>query len=313
MPALSTPSGQRSSTNEACQSAADFCDGYAIVNEDRLRLHYVTGGKGPALLLIPGWPQTLHTWHKIMPELSKHFTVVAVDPRGLGDSNRPLTGYDTDNVAQDLHGLMQSLGHRRYKVVGHDVGMWVAYPLAAMYPDEVERVVLSEAGIPGLDPLRSWHFAFNQLVDLPEALVEGKERVYLEWLFNSFAYRPTDVAVDEYVRAYSKPGAMRAGFAYYRAIPQSIEQNKKHALTPLRMPVLAIGGEHARGLGLKDMLAPVTSNLTVSMVPGAGHYPQEEAPNEMLKLLSFLSGRAIVVGRAVGLSVAHSAGSPRGP
>lgn len=250
-----------------------------------MRLHYVTGGKGPALLLIPGWPQTAYTWHKMMPELAKNFTVIAVDPRGLGDSNRPAAGYDTDNVAKDLHELMQSLGHRRYSVVGHDIGMWIAYPLAAIYPEEVERVVLSEAGIPGLDPLRSWHFAFNQLIDLPEALVDGKERIYLEWIFNSFAYRPTDLATEEYIRAYSKPGAMRAGFAYYRAIPQSIEQNKKHAMTPLKMPVLTVGGQHARGLGLKDMLMPVTTDLTASMVIGAGHYPQEEAPEEMLKVI----------------------------
>jgi len=274
------------------QLTTNFRNEYAIVNEDKVRLHYVIGGKGPALLLIPGWPQTAYTWHKILPALAKHFTCIAVDPRGLGDSNRPLTGYDTDNVAKDLHELMQSLGHRRYKVVGHDVGMWIAYPLAANYPKEIERVVLSEAGIPGLDPLRSWHFAFNQLLDLPEALVIGKERIYLEWLFNSFAYRPTDIAMEEYIRAYSKPGAMRAGFAYYRAIPQSIEQNKKHALTALKMPVLAIGGEHARGLGLKDMLDPVATNVKASIVSGAGHYPQEEAPDAMLKvLLPFLVGK----------------------
>ena len=214
---------------------------------------------------------------------------MAVDPRGLGDSNRPVSGYDTDNVARDMHELMQQLGYSNYQVVGHDVGMWIAYSMAANYPAAISRVVLSEAGIPGLDPLRSWHFAFNQLTDLPEALIEGKERIYLEWLFNSFAYRPTDVAVEEYIRAYSKPGAMRAGFAYYRAIPLTIEQNKKHALTPLKMPVLTIGGEFARAGGLKDMLAPVASQVTARVIDGAGHYPQEEAPEEMLKaLLAFL-------------------------
>lgn len=149
---------------ETCKITSSFCDGYAVVNEDKVRLHYVISGSGPALLLIPGWPQTAYTWHKIMPELAKHFTVIAVDPRGLGDSSRPLSGYDTDNVARDLHELMGSLGHARYKVVGHDLGMWIAYPMAALYPDAIQRVVLSEAGIPGLDPQRSWHFAFNQLV-----------------------------------------------------------------------------------------------------------------------------------------------------
>jgi pimeloyl-ACP methyl ester carboxylesterase len=271
-----------------------FADGYMQVNQDKVRLHYVVGGKGPAVLLIPGWPQTAFTWHKLMPELARHFTVIAVDPRGMGDSSRPLGGYDTDNVARDMHELMLSLGHSRYSVVGHDIGMWIAYPMAAMYPDAIERVVLSEAGIPGLDPQRSWHFAFNQLPDLPELLTEGKERPYLEWLFNSFAYRPGDIAVDEYVRAYSKPGAMRAGFAYYRAIPLSAEQNKKHALHPLSMPVLAIGGEHSRGLGLKDMLAPVASHMVAKSVQGSGHYPQEEAPEEMLALLiPFLKGSEV--------------------
>lgn len=278
-----------SSAPPSCEHVEGFCDGYAKVNADKVRLHYVIAGEGPALLLIPGWPQTAYTWHKIMPELAKHFTVIAVDPRGLGDSNRPLDGYDTDNVARDLHELMQGLGHTRYKVVGHDLGMWIAYPMAAMYPDAIERVVLSEAGIPGLNPQRSWHFAFNQLVDLPEALVEGKEHIYLEWLINSFAHRPSDVAVDEYVRAYSKPGAMRAGFAYYRAIAQSAEQNKKHALTPLKLPVLTVGGEYSRGLGLEEMMKPVATNVHAVMVPGSGHYPQEEAPEAMLQaILPFL-------------------------
>lgn len=267
-----------------CESC-NFRDGYAIVNQDKVRLHYVAGGKGPALLLIPGWPQTAYTWHKIMPELARKFTVIAVDPRGLGDSNRPVAGYDTDNVGRDLHELMQQLGHSTYQVVGHDVGMWIGYSMAANYPDAITRIVLSEAGIPGLDPLRSWHFAFNQLVDLPEALIEGKERIYLEWLFNSFAYRPSDLATEEYVRAYSKPGAMRAGFAYYRAIPETIEQNKKHAAVPLTMPVLTVGGEFARGDGLKAMLDPVAVNVTARVISGAGHYPQEEAPQEMLKVL----------------------------
>lgn len=243
--------GKMSPNNTSRHRVDGFHDGYASVNDDRVRLHYFIGGKGQALLLIPGWPQTAYTWHKVMPELAKHFTVIAVDPRGLGDSSRPLTGYDTDNVAKDLHELMQSLGHRHYKVVGHDLGMWIAYPLAALYPEEVKRVVLSEAGIPGLDPQRAWHFAFNQLVDLPEALVAGKEEFYINWLINSFAYRSADVAIDEYVRAYSKPGAMRAGFAYYRAIPQSAEQNRKHALTPLKMPVLTMGASIPAGLALK--------------------------------------------------------------
>jgi pimeloyl-ACP methyl ester carboxylesterase len=288
---MNSVAAEAASSNASCESC-NFQDGYAVVNEDRVRLHYVVGGKGPALLLIPGWPQTAYTWHKIMPELARHFTVIAVDPRGLGDSNRPLSGYDTDNVARDLHELMQSLGHSAYSVVGHDVGMWIGYSMAANYPDEISRIVLSEAGIPGLDPLRSWHFAFNQLVDLPEALIEGKERIYLEWLFNSFAYRPTDLATEEYIGAYSKPGAMRAGFAYYRAIPQTIEQNKKHGLTPLKMPVLTVGGEFARAGGLKDMLAPVATNVTARVIPGAGHYPQEEAPQEMLKaLLPFLTAK----------------------
>lgn len=267
-----------------------YREDYALVNDDQVRLHYFIGGDGPALLLIPGWPQTAYTWHKVMPELAKHFTVIAVDPRGLGESSRPPAGYDTDNVARDLHELMQSLGHRTYRVVGHDVGMWIAYPLAALYPDEVERVVLSEAGIPGLDPQRSWHFAFNQLRDLPEALVEGKEDYYIRWMINSFAFRPADIAIDECVRAYSKPDAMRAGFAYYRAIPQSAEQNRKHAQTPLKMPVLTVGGEHSRGLGLKEMMAPVASDVRAVMVPDSGHYPQEEAPEQMLEaMLPFLT------------------------
>jgi pimeloyl-ACP methyl ester carboxylesterase len=276
-----------------------FKSAYATVGS--LRLHYVDGGQGRPVLLIPGWPQTWYAWRKVMPALAKNYKVIAVDIRGMGGSSRPVGGYDMGSVAADLHGLMSQLGYNRYAVVGHDIGMWIGYALAVDLPQEVDRLAVIEAMIPGLTPtppmfmpqnqnLRRWHFMFNQLPDLPEALVAGREKIFLTWLFEHYAYRPDMVAIDEYVRAYVAPGAMRAGFEYYRAIPETMAQNKKRADTKLQMPVLAIGADHANALIPKQTLEPVTTNLSGNVLPECGHFAPEECPGALLEqLLPFLA------------------------
>jgi pimeloyl-ACP methyl ester carboxylesterase len=287
----------RSGTNDG-DIGGGFQDAYATVGD--LRLHYVDGGEGRPVLLIPGWPQTWYAWRKVMPALAKNYKVIAVDIRGMGGSGRPVGGYDMGSVAADLHGLMSQLGYNRYAVVGHDIGMWIGYALAADFPQEVDRLAVIEAMIPGLTPtppmfmpqnqnLRRWHFMFNQLPDLPEALVAGREKIFLTWLFEHYAYRPDRVAIDEYIRAYAVPGAMRAGFEYYRAIPETMAQNKRRAETKLRMPVLAIGADHANALIPKQTLELVATNLSGGVLPECGHFAPEECPGALLEqLLPFL-------------------------
>ncbi|MCC3704796.1 alpha/beta fold hydrolase [Rouxiella badensis] len=262
------------------------------------RLHYVTQGRGPAVLLIPGWPQTWYTWRDVMKHLAQAgFTAVAVDSPGTGESSPPCGGYDTGNIAALLNQLMQHLGHARYSLIGHDIGMWVGYAMGADFPDAVQRMVLTEAVIPGLAPapeifvsgeenLFLWHFMFNQLADLPEALTQGREAQYLGYIFDKWSWQRNRVAAEEYVKAYSAPGRLHAGFNYYRAIPKTIRQNQKRALTPLAMPVLAIGASHATRNAPFETMQKVAPMLESAMVSDCGHFITEECPEDFCALIT---------------------------
>lgn len=282
----------------AAALGAGFHDHYVQV--DDVRLHYVTGGSGPPVLLIPGWPETWRAWRNIMPMLAKKFTVIAVDTRGMGESSRPTSGYDMATVAQDLYRLMTGLGYQHFRVVGHDIGVWIGYAMATDYPNAVDRIAMLDSNLPGVTPsppiflsksdnTHSWHFMFNQLDDLPDLLVNGREREYLSWIFSNYAYKPQAVAIDEYVRAYSMPGAMRAGFAYYRALPQTIEQNKKRMQSRLHLPILTIGGEYGTANIAENTLKPYADELHGYVLQNCGHYVPEECPAELLdRLIPFL-------------------------
>lgn len=280
-------------------SQDDFSHDYVRI--DGQRIHCVTAGQGAPVLLIPGWPQTWYAWRHVMQALAAQgFQAIAVDPPGTGFSDRPDTGYDTGAIAQTLHRTMLALGHARYQVAGHDVGMWVAYALASDQPQAVQSLALTEAVIPGLAPEPSifappeqniflWHFMFNQLADLPEALIAGRERAYLEFMFNRWSLRRDRVAVDVYVEAYSAPGGLRGGFAYYRAIPETMRQNRERAQRPLAMPVLAIGAEHATGDAPLATMRGHAQDLSGVIVPDCGHFIMEEAAQPFIAaLLPFL-------------------------
>ena len=274
-----------------------FRSEFAEVNG--IKLHYVEGGQGDrTIVLIPGWPQTWFAWRKIMPELAKTYHVIAVDTRGMGQTTRPDGGYDTENAAHDISALMEKLGVSRYSVIGHDVGMWIAYPLAAQNSDAIDKLVVSEALIPGISPTPPMllppdqnagltQFMFNQLRDLPEFLVAGREAEYLRWVVEHLAYRPDRVAVDEYIRAYSVPGAMEAGFAYYRAIPLTMRQNEELKKgRKLTMPVLAIGGTLGAGKTTIDTMKLVSDHVEGAILDQCGHYTPEECPSRFLELVT---------------------------
>jgi pimeloyl-ACP methyl ester carboxylesterase len=272
-----------------------FTSGYADVNG--VKLHYVAGGQGQrTLLLIPGWPQTWYAWRKVMPELAKTHRVIAVDTRGMGTSSRPETGYDTKTAARDVIALMTRIGVSRYSVIGHDVGMWIAYALAAQNSEAIDKLVMTEATIPGVTPWPPMllpppanagmaQFMFNQLRDLPEFLVAGREAGYLRWIVGQLAHRPDRVATDEYIRAYSVPGAMKAGFEYYRAIPVTMQQNEEFRKTKLTMPVLAIGGILGAGRATIETMKLVSDDVRGEIVEQCGHYTPEECPESFLTLV----------------------------
>jgi pimeloyl-ACP methyl ester carboxylesterase len=288
----------------ASDAGPGFRSEYAEI-QPGVRIHYVRGGAGKPVLLIPGWPQTWYAWRHLMPKLAAAgYEVIVADTRGMGQSSRPASGYDIGTVGTDLHRLMaERLGHDRYTVIGHDIGMWVGYAMAADRPQTIERLGLVDAVIPGIaqsppmfmpqsENRLLWHFMFNQLSDLPETLISGREEAYLGWLFDNYAYRPGAVARDEYMRAYAPPGAMRAGLSYYRAIPLTIEQNKERAKQRLTMPVLALGGEFGTGDLPRASMASVTTSLQGGILPQCGHYVPEECPDQLAeRLLPFLEGK----------------------
>lgn len=277
-----------------------FSHHYARVGE--IKLHYVAGGEGYPVLLVPGWLQTWYAWRDIMSPLADAgFHVIAVDLRGMGHSTRPLAGYDTGQLGRDLSVLMSHLGHRRYALVGHDIGMWVGYAVAADEPDTVERLVVLEGGIPGLiqpspevlmpqaQSAFFWQFMFNQQPDLPELLIEGRESPFMNYLFHKWSYRPDRIASDIYVDTYSSPGSMRAQMAYYRAFPETMTQNVERARKKLTMPVLALGGDHGVGDLPHMMLKPVAADVRGGIIENCGHFAPEESPEGLFaQLLPFL-------------------------
>ena len=269
---------------------------YHTARINDLQLHYVTYGQGDPVVLLHGWPTTWYEWRQVMPILAENYTVIAPDTRGLGDSGRPKAGYDKRTLASDLYGLVNQLGLDRINLVGHDLGGQIAYAYANEYPDNVRRLAIVDVPLPGLtgwDKLESklWHFAFHAIPDLPEALVKGKERTYISY-FYSDSFTATEI--DEYVRTYSAPGAMKAGFEYYRAFDRDARQNQEYAQNKLKMPVLAIAGANSLGNALYEQLQPVSENLQREIIADGGHWLSIEHPQELAQLLlTFFSDQTL--------------------
>ena len=257
---------------------------------DAVRLHYVTAGAGDPVVLLHGWPQTWFMWRDVIPLLASHFALVAPDMRGLGDSARPADGYDKMTVARDIAELMTRLGHDRFRVVAHDWGGPVAFALAAQFPDRVIAMASFDAPVLGdggpIEHHGRWHFGFHALPGLPEALTDGREDAYLRFFFKFAGAKPDAISEEaqaEYVRAYSQPGAMTAGFNYYRAVPQDIADNTafREAGRKLAMPILVYGGDPAtrgRGMSALESWARMADNVSGGVAENCGHWIPEERP-----------------------------------
>jgi pimeloyl-ACP methyl ester carboxylesterase len=265
-----------------------------------IELHYLTGGQGPAVILLHGYAETSRMWRPIIPVLAKKFRVIAPDLPGIGDSGIPADGLDMKSAAIRIHALVRSLGVEKARVVGHDIGLMVAYAYAAQFPAETERLVLMDAFLPGVagweaiyDNPGIWHFRFNG--PTPEKLVEGRERIYFEHFWNDFAADKTrsipEADRKAYAAAYSRPGRMRAGWAYFVSFQKAARDFALLAQTKLTMPVLAVGGEKANGEALGNQARLVASDATVVVLRNTGHWVLEENPGETTgALLKFLDG-----------------------
>ncbi len=300
----STPEGP-GSVSGAPHLPAGFIDTFTsrYIDTGDLRQHVVTGGAGPPLLLLHGWPQTWYAWRLMMPALARDFQVIAPDQRGTGLSGKPEDGYDTGTLADDVAALMAALGHDRFAVAGHDTGMWIGYALAADHPDRVDRLAVAETPLPGVSPSPPlfanahlnnalWHFAFNRLAAVNDQLVSGREDVYFGWQFATKAARPLpDYAVQHYVGTLAAdPGALHASFAIYRALDTTIAQNQRRKTQRLTLPVLGIGGEHSLKEQVAETMKLAADDVQTLVIPGCGHHPPEEAPEETLTgLTAFLA------------------------
>jgi pimeloyl-ACP methyl ester carboxylesterase/alkylhydroperoxidase family enzyme len=263
------------------------------------RLHYLIAGQGDPVLLLHGYAQTSHMWRPLIAALAKTHTVIAPDLRGFGDSAKPDGGYDKKTMAQDVHALAASLGHQRIAVVGHDIGLMVAYAYAAQYPTQVERIVLMDAFRPGVGDWKNvwllrdmWHFHFYGKT--PLALVDGRERIYFEHFWNEFAADPARSVSEPdrrfYAAAYAQPGGMKAGFEVFRAFEQDAKDFAGFATTKLTMPMLVLAGEKASGEFLIGQGRLVDADVEGVVIKGSGHWLIDEAPDQVIaKLVEFLT------------------------
>lgn len=260
-----------------------------------VKLHYLAAGRGPAVILLHGYAETSRMWRPLIPRLAGKFTVIAPDLPGIGLSEVPTGGLDMKSAAVSVHALAASLGVEKARVVGHDIGLMVAYAYAAEFPAETEKLVLMDAFLPGVEGWQTiyddpglWHFRFNG--PTPEALVNGRERTYFEHYWNDFAAdRARSVPEADraaYTAAYARPGRMRAGWAYFVSFPRTAKEFEALSRTKLTMPVLSIGGEKANGAALARQAKLVASDVTAVILEGAGHWLMEERPQETMDALT---------------------------
>jgi pimeloyl-ACP methyl ester carboxylesterase len=276
--------------------AATFSSHFVTANG--IRQHVVVGGDGPPVLLVHGWPENWYAWRHVMPDLARHYTVVAVDQRGMGLTDKPEDGYDAATLARDLAALMDELGHDRFALVGHDTGMVISYALAADFPDRVDRVALAEVpGPPTPDhspPLfvpralnnRIWHIAFNRAGEVAEQLVAGREALFFGYEFATQGGQVPDDVIAYYVQVLSEPDVLSGSFGFYRSWDETMAQNGERAARKLLMPVLAIGGEASWGAAVGNAMSALAEDVEPLIVPGTGHWVAEAAPEVLVAALT---------------------------
>ncbi|WP_327579369.1 alpha/beta fold hydrolase [Streptomyces sp. NBC_00145] len=273
------------------------------VDADGIRLHAVEGGQptGPTVVLLAGFPQTWWAWRKAAPALAERFHVIAIDLPGQGHSDRPQDSYDTHTVASRIQAAVTALNVQKYWLVAHDIGAWVAFSLALNYEERLHGVALLDAGIPGIslpdaiptDPDRAWktwHFAFHLVPDLPETLLAGRERDYVDWFLKVKALSPNtfdSAEIDHYAAAVAAEGGLRASLAYYRDAAESARKNhdalgRQH----LTVAVLGISSSHGSIPDMAASISPWADNATGVVIPHSGHFIPDEQPAAFVDALT---------------------------
>lgn len=275
-----------------------------IVTANGINFHYVSGGSGEVLLLLPGWPETWWSYHKIMPDLAAQYHVIVLDIRGMGSSDKPEQGYEKENMAHDVAAILKALGHTKINIAGHDIGASIAFSFAANYPELTKRLIILDTPppdenmyklpmlpIPGY--LHPWWLAFNQVKGLPEKLLVGRMHLLLDWIFDQMLIQKQNITEFDravYAKTYNTEEGIRASNAWYQAFPKDIEDFKRYA--KLEMPVLAIGGSTFKLLEL--VLPALATNLQLTEIENCGHFIQSDQPEELvLCLKTFLNSPQI--------------------
>lgn len=278
------------------------------VRANDIRQHYLEAGEGAPVVLLHGFPETSYAWRHQIPELAKRYRVIAPDLRGYGETDKPAAGYDKRTMANDLLELMRVLDIPKIALVGHDRGARVATRFAKDHPEALDRLVVMD-NVPTrivareFDPKIAkayWFFIFNQIADLPEVLINGREDLWLGHLFADWCYNPHAISgkdFDTYVKAYRRPGAVRGALADYRANPEDVAQDQVDADRKIACPTLALWGADFYAVGqmfdMRAIWAEMAENLTTAEISQCGHLPQEEQPATVNKLLvEFLEGWA---------------------
>jgi len=287
----------------ASAAAQTFAPGFVehTTMVDGRPIFYRIGGSGPAVILIHGFGDTGEMWAPLAPRLAAHHTVIVPDLPGLGQSRpeSPSARYDMASVARTLHAFMQQLGVHREVVIGHDIGLMVAYAYAAQFPAEVTKLALMDAPIPGVGPwnqvlLSQATVQFHFFGPWAEQLVAGRERIYLNHIWDTFAFhseRLTESTRARYAASYAQPGTMHAAFSYFGGLYSDADDNATFAKTPLTMPVLAMAGEKSLGSLIADFGKAVATNVQPSIIPDSGHWLMDENPDAtMAALTAFIAG-----------------------
>ena len=288
---VATPATNTDKNIAPANPPSNFKHANATVNG--VNIHYVIGGEGEPLLLVHGFGQNWYMWNRLLPELSKHFTVIAPDLRGLGESGKPSSGYDKKTMAADMHELMKSLGYSKINLAGHDIGLMVAYAYAASFPDDVKKLSLLDALLPGIEPVWSqvkggaWWFGFFSFPPSGE-LVAGKERLFLTNFWPMVGHRNdsfTKDEVDEFVRAYSVEGATTGAFHWFAAFSQDATDFQELAKVKLKMPVLTLGSEYFAAPFLGKHIGLVANNVKAVTITDSGHWVVQEQTEQVLKAM----------------------------
>lgn len=283
------------SDEELIKLLPHFSNHYANVNDTKL--HYVSGGEGEPLILIPGYPETWWAYHKVMPILATKYHVIVIEMRGMGSSDKPTGGYEKKNMAKDIYEVVKILGFGKVNIGGHDIGAHVAFSFAANYPETTSKLILLDTPHPdagmyqlpmlpilGVDNVYPWWLAFNQVKELPEQLLAGRMEIIIEWLFENLMKNKNSISNFDkaiYASAYNSKDAIRASNAWYQSFGQDIEDSKTY--NKLTMPVIGIGGS---GYEMLQMSLPnTTTDLHLKKVEESGHFILAEKSNETAKFI----------------------------